>query len=83
MKVRVLNASNRIDIQRRYVDHILGSMDFMEIKDSLRDYLSLEKDRQSDAALQAEILHEAPDILVDNWEDFDEPTLLVKERHHA
>jgi len=84
MKTWVINSVNREDIQRRYIDRILGELDFMQIKDRLRDYLSLEKDKSSNKALEAEIRHEAPDILVDNWEDFDEPATLIKEEpHHA
>lgn len=84
MKSRVITESNRQDIQRRYIDQILGSLDFMQIKDRLRDYLELEKDKESDKSLEAEIRHEAPDVLVENWEDFDEPATLTKEEiHHA
>lgn len=83
MKTRVITESNRQDIQRRYIDQILGSLDFMQIKDRLRDYLELEKDKESDRSLEAEIRHEAPDILVENWEDFDEPATLTQEKHHA
>jgi len=73
-----LNHVNRSEIQKKYIDHILGSLDFMEIKDRLRDYLEIEKQKESDKALEAEILHEAPDVLVDNWEDFDGPATLTK-----
>ena len=79
MKSRVITESNRQDIQRKYIDQILGSLDFMQIKDKLRDYLELEKDKESDKSLEAEIRHEAPDVLVENWEDFDEPATLTKE----
>jgi len=84
MLTKSINEMNRLEIQRKYIDHILGSLDFMEIKDKLRDYLELEKDKESDRSLEAEIRHEAPEILVDNWEDFDEPATLTKEEpHHA
>lgn len=83
MKTRVINNANRKEIQRKYIDQILGSLDFMEIKDMLRDYLQLEKDKESHKALEAEIRHEAPDVLVQNWEDFDIPATLTKESHHA
>jgi hypothetical protein len=73
-----LSSVNREEIQRKYIDHILGSLDFMEIKDRLRDYLEIEKQKESDKALEAEILHEAPDVLVDNWEDFSGPTTFTK-----
>lgn len=80
MKNRVISEHNRVEIQRKYIDHILGSLDFMEIKDKLRDYLELEKDLESNAALEAEIRHEAPDVLVDNWEDMKGPATLTKGR---
>lgn len=80
MKNRVLTEHNRVEIQHKYIDHILGSLDFMEIKDRLRDYLEFEKTMESNAALEAEIRHEAPDILVDNWEDMNQPATLTKGR---
>ena len=80
MKTRFINQYNRQDVQRKYIDQILGELDFMQIKDSLRDYLSKEKDKESNYALEAEIRKEAPEVLVDNWEDFNEPALLTEER---
>lgn len=80
MKSRVINNNNRQEIQRKYIDQILGELDFMQIKNRLRDYLELEKDKSSNQALEAEIRHEAPDILVDNWEDFNEPATLTTGR---
>lgn len=77
MKTRYINELNRKEIQRKYIDQILGSLDFMQIKDKLRDYLELEKDKESNRALEAEIRHEAPEVLVDNWEDFQGPATLV------
>lgn len=78
MRNRILTEKNRVEIQRKYIDHILGSLDFMEIKDLLRDYLDTEKTFESNAALEAEIRHEAPDVLVDNWEDMKGPATLTK-----
>ncbi len=84
MQTWKINSSNREDIQRRYVDRILSELDFMQIKDRLRDYLYLEKEKASNKTLEAEIQHEAPDLLEDHWEDFDEPATLTKgEPHHA
>jgi hypothetical protein len=80
MRNRILTEKNRLEVQRKYIDHILGSLDFMEIKDRLRDYLDTEKTFESNAALEAEIRHEAPDVLVDNWEDMNEPATLTKGR---
>lgn len=79
MKNKFINQFNRKEIQRKYIDQILGELDFMEIKDALRDYLSKDKDKESNYALEAEIRKEAPEILVDNWEDFDEPATLTRE----
>lgn len=82
MRARFVNQINRKEIQRKYIDQILGELDFMQIKDRLRDYLSKEKDKESDYALECEIRKEAPDILVDNWEDFNIPATLTKEYEH-
>ncbi len=81
MRNRILTEKNRVEVQRKYIDHILGSLDFMEIKDRLRDYLESEKTFESNAALEAEIRHEAPDVLVDNWEDMSGPATLTKGRN--
>lgn len=78
MRNRFLNEKNRVEIQHKYIDHILASLDFMQIKDRLRDYLEIEKTFESDASLEAEIKHEAPEVLVDNWADSDGPTTLTK-----
>lgn len=84
MRTRYIKDSNRKEVQRKYIDQILGELDFMQIKDHLRDYLSKEKDKESDYSLEAEIRKEAPDVLVDNWEDFDGPATLTEgEYHHA
>jgi len=82
MKSRFIGSDNRTEIQRKYIDVILGELDFMQIKDRLRDYLSKEKDKESNYALEAEIRQEAPEVLVDNWEDFDEPATLTEEGYH-
>lgn len=83
MKSYVINTLNRKELQRKYIDSILGSLDFMEIKSRLRDYLNLEKDKESNKSLELEIRHEAPEILSDNWEDFDSPATLTRESTHA
>lgn len=93
MKSRYIKESNRKEIQRKYIDQILGELDFMQIKDRLRDYLSKEKDKSSDYALECEIRKESPEVLVENWEDFNQPATLTQnkgewfspeeELHHA
>jgi hypothetical protein len=84
MKTRYVSEINRKEVQRKYIDQILGELDFMQIKDRLRDYLDHEKDKESNYALEAEIRKEAPEVLVDNWEDFNGPaTLTEEEQYHA
>ena len=78
MRARYVCESNRKEIQRKYIDQILGELDFMQIKDRLRDYLQHEKDKESNYALESEIRKEAPEVLVENWEDFDQPATLTK-----
>ena len=80
MKARYIGEDNRKEIQRKYIDQILGELDFMQIKDRLRDYLTKEKDKSSNYALESEIRKEAPEILVENWEDFDQPATLTKKK---
>ena len=80
MKGRYISEVNRKEIQRKYIDQILGELDFMQIKDRLRDYLSKEKDKSSNYALESEIRKEAPEVLVENWEDFDQPATLTKSK---
>jgi hypothetical protein len=80
MKSRYVKESNRREIQRKYIDQILGELDFMQIKDRLRDYLSKEKDKSSDYSLESEIRKEAPEVLVENWEDFSQPATLTKNK---
>jgi hypothetical protein len=84
MRTRYVSEINRKEVQRKYIDQILGELDFMQIKDRLRDYLDHEKDKESNYALEAEIRKEAPELLVDNWEDFNGPaTLTEEEQYHA
>jgi hypothetical protein len=80
MKSRYINEENRKEVQRKYIDQILGEMDFMQIKDKLRDYLSKEKDKSGNYSLECEIRKETPEVLVDNWEDFDQPATLTKKK---
>jgi|LakMenEpi03Aug12_release.lakeMendotaPanAssembly.Ray.scaffolds.fasta_scaffold314555_1 hypothetical protein len=80
MRARYISEVNRKEIQRKYIDQILGEMDFMQIKDSLRDYLSKEKDKSGNYSLECEIRKEIPELLVDNWQDFDKPATLAKRK---
>ena len=78
MRIQSLTVYNRKDIQDKYIDYLLGSMDFMEIRNKLKEFLELEKTLESNSDLEAEILSEAPEVLLDNWEDFDEPATLTQ-----
>ena len=80
MRTRYIKESNRKEVQRKYIDQILGELDFMQIKDRLRDYLTKEKDKSSNYSLETEIRKEAPEVLVENWEDFDQPATLTKSK---
>lgn len=79
MRPRAVNLINRKEIQRKYIDQILGELDFMQIKDMLRDYLTKEKDKESNYSLEQEIRKEAPEVLVDNWEDYSVPATLTQD----
>lgn len=78
MRIQGLTVYNRKDIQDKYIDYLLGSMDFMEIKNKLKEFLELEKTLESNSDLEAEILSEAPEVLLDNCEDFDQPATLTE-----
>jgi len=80
MKSRYISEDNRQEVQRKYIDQILGELDFMQIKDRLRDYLTKEKDRSSNYSLECEIRKESPEVLVENWEDFNMPATLTKDK---
>lgn len=69
---RHINDFNRIDIQSQYVDHIVGRMDFIQVRQRLKDYLEYEKDKESDVDLEIEILNEAPYLLEEKWQEIEE-----------
>ena len=54
--------SNRDEIQVKYVDSIIAHLDFMEIRQLLRDYLHSEKDRYSNEDLSDEIKSRDPEV---------------------
>lgn len=51
----VINDWNRQAVQSRYVDSIIANLDFMEIRELLRDYLHNEKNHYSHEELEDEI----------------------------
>lgn len=50
-----INDWNRESIQSRYVDATMASLDFMQTRDLLREYLQNEKSHYSHAELEDEI----------------------------
>lgn len=59
----IVDDFNRTEIQRLYIDHIVGHMDFVEIKRELWNYINREKNRYSNYSLELEISRDAPKIL--------------------
>lgn len=54
--------SNRDEIQIKYVDSIISHMDFMQIRNMLREYLHSEKDKYSNDDLADEIKSRDPKV---------------------
>lgn len=61
----IVDDFNRTEIQRKFVDHIIGKMDFIEIKRELWNYINHDKNRYSNYSLELEISRDAPQILGD------------------
>lgn len=61
----IVDDFNRTEIQREYIDHIVGRMDFAEIKRELWNYINCDKNRYSNYSLELEISRDAPQILGD------------------
>lgn len=61
----IVDDFNRTEIQRKYIDYLVGKMDFMEIKRELWNYLNRDKNRYSNYSLELEISRDAPKILGD------------------
>lgn len=64
-----IDSSNRQDIQNKYIHAIISNMDFMEIRDALRDYLTKEKNRYTHKHLYREIKKQNPEILREMFQD--------------
>lgn len=60
-----INDSNREDVLDRYIDSTIAHLDFMEIRDLLRDCLYEEKRNYSDRELYDEILSRRQSIIDD------------------
>ena len=59
----IVDDFNRTEIQREYIDYLIGKMDFMEIKRELWNYINSDKNRYSNYSLELEISRDAPSIL--------------------
>ena len=60
---------NRDIIIERYVDDIVGGMDFLETKQKLKSYLMKEKYEMSDDDLEWEIIRRDPSLFGDLYVD--------------
>lgn len=58
-----IDDSNRDEIQDRYISYLISRMDFMEIRESLRDYLNTEKIFCSHQDLLDEIRMRGPETI--------------------
>lgn len=61
----IVDDFNRTEIQRNYIDYLIGKMDFMEVKRELWNYINRDKNRYSNYSLELEISRDAPNILGD------------------
>lgn len=60
---------NRDYVQQEYVDYIVGSMDFLEARTMLKEYILQDKDNLSNKELEREIRLLAPNVLYDTLTD--------------
>jgi len=58
-----VNSDNRDEIQSRYVDYLISRMDFMQIREVLRDHLNTDKIFYSHDDLLDEIRARGPDAI--------------------
>lgn len=61
----IVDDFNRTEIQRDYIDYLVGKMDFIEMKRELWNYINRDKNRYSNYSLELEISRDAPKILGD------------------
>lgn len=72
LKELVINDDNRCKYQNDYVEYLIAHMDFIEIREALRNYLHKEKGRYSNKFLENEIRRENPDLLNSSYWNSDE-----------
>lgn len=64
-----IDGTNRQEIQDKYIQAIIAHMDFMEIREALREYLVKEKNRYTHKHLYREIKKQNPEILREIFQD--------------
>lgn len=62
MNYLTINSINRNEIQSKYVDALVGDMDFITMQQMLKDYIHDEKNNYSHDDLRDEILSRSPNI---------------------
>lgn len=60
---------NRDSIQEEYVNYVVGSMDFLEARTMLKEYMLQEKDKLNNREIEREIRLLAPHILYDSFNE--------------
>ena len=63
--MNIVDNYNRTEIQRKYVDHIIGNLSSPDIKRELWTYINNDKNKYSNYSLELEISRDAPKILGD------------------
>lgn len=65
MQNELVHDYNREETQRKYVDSIIAHLDFIQIRELLRDYLHSEKNLYSNEDLYDEIVSRGDECLSD------------------
>lgn len=73
---------NRHTVQEDYIDYIVGSMDFLEARTCLKEYMRKDKSELSNSDLEREIRSIAPSVLYDIFAD-EVVTTLEEDYYHA
>lgn len=60
---------NRNSVQEEYIDYLVGSMDFLEARTSLKKYMRKDKSKLSNSELETEIRTIAPSVLYEVFTD--------------
>lgn len=65
MQNELVHNYNRDEIQRKYVDSIIAHLDFIQLREVLRDYLHTEKNLYSNEDLYDEIVSRGNEYMSD------------------